>query len=374
VAAAFCTLRAQNVAAAGIALTVYWIIWWLRDRPSFPRVLIDGVWCCGALLFALLPWSLMSYRSNQTPLFPLFTGGHSAAFNPGTIDGTVHQKLRLVVDMFALPWLAPLWLCLLALPSWKKGMAAWAVAISGVATSVILAYGMGLAPDETTVPRYVQPLFLGGAFGALAMGALHPRLRVTVWAMLAIVLATSFSRRRLEFEARYVGLALAGKNYLLNQPEVQFQKFGTLKENQLVNQPRLIAQYRAAQLLVPEGQRVLVVVDFPFLFDYVRNDLWNIDFPHAASPPPGLPFKKPPEETKRYLRALGIEYFIYVDFNVGPGTYERVNWAQQVDSPIELYRIQEPFYIDFFDTVESLAASETVLGKVGNFTVVQFKP
>ena len=58
-------------------------------------------------------------------------------------------------------------LCLLALPPWQHGGAARSTAIAAVITTALLAYGLrSHVADSTTIPRYVQPLLLGGALAA----------------------------------------------------------------------------------------------------------------------------------------------------------------------------------------------------------------
>src|SRR5688500_17817246 len=96
--------------------------------------------------------------------------------------------------------------------------------------------------------------------------------------------------------------------------------------------------------------------------------------PNATSPAPGLPFHKPPEEMKRYLHGLGIEYVIFVDFSKSIALYSRSFWQGHAEGDIPLWKVQAPFFADFFDTIDRLAASETQLGRVGKLTVLQLKP
>jgi hypothetical protein len=355
VGAGLCTLRAQNVAAAGLTLGVFWLGSWIKDRRPLREAVVEGCWWGGALFVALLPWMIMGYRSNDSPLFPLFPGGNNLAFDPQGIAGPLYNRLISPVQTLLDPRLAPMLLCLLAVPQWRRATAAHATAIAAVITTALLAYGLSLTPDTTTIPRYVQPLLLTGVLAALVTAAASSRRRVMAWALGILLMIVNWPERGRYLWDHYVSLAVANQMVM---------PYGS----------RILADYREAQLLIPEGKRVLVCADFPFLFDHPRNDIWIIDMPNAASPAPGLPFHKPPEETKRYLRGLGIEYVIFIDFTKSMGLYSRSFWKGHADGDIPLWKIQAPFFFDFFDTIDRLAASETQLGRIGNLTVLQFKP
>ena len=312
--------------------------------------------CWGATLFvALLPWMIMGFLSSGSPLFPLFQGNNNLAFNPQGMPGPLLFRLTPVIHMMLYRAVLPLLLCLLAAPIWRPGLATMAVSLSAALTSFALAYGLNLAPDAMTIPRYVQPLLLSAALAALMTGVFSPRGRWAAVAMAAIIFM-------LDLPERVNGIA---------------KHVAALRRDQVVKLPvtsRVVANYRDGQQLIPEGKRVLVCVDLPFLFDHERNPIWTVDFPHSASPPPGLPYRRPPEETKRYLRALGVDYLIFQDFSNGLDLYNRGVWKRLETGAVALSRIQAPFCLDFFDTVDRLSASETILGRAGNLTVIQFNP
>jgi hypothetical protein len=193
-----------------------------------------------------------------------------------------------------------------------------------------------------------------GALAALMTAAVTPRRRMAAWALTILLLALNFPERSHNLWNHYAALSHPQK-MLMPYP------------------PHLISQYRDAQLLIPEGKKVLVASDFPFLFDHERNEIWNIDLPNATSPAPHLPYRKPPEDTKRYLQGLGVDYLIYVDYNRSLSLYSRAIWTKHSTGDVALWKIQSFFFLDFISTTESLAASETKLGKVGDLVVVKLK-
>ena len=148
--------------------------------------------------------------------------------------------------------LLPFLFCLLAAPDWRRGRAARAAGAAAVITSILLAFGMSLAPDENTIPCYVQPLLMTGALAALMTAALSPRRRMAAWALTMLLLTFNLPERCHDLWNHYAALS---------HPQKMLMPF----------KPRVIADYRDAQTLVPEGKRVLVCSDFPFLFDHERN-------------------------------------------------------------------------------------------------------
>jgi len=357
VAAGLCSLRAQDVMAAGCALGLFWMGSWIKDkRPLRDALREAGIWG-GALFVALFPWMIMSFLSSGSPLFPLFQGYNNLAFNPQGNPGPLLFRLRPVFQTFTFRAVLPLILCLFVMPAWRRNLAARAIAISAVLTSLVLAYGLNFAPDAMTIPRYVQPLLFAAALAALLSGALLPRWRWIALGAATIAFVLDLPERVNDFAVHFPGI--------FHYPGMKMPT--TFNSG-------VVATYRVAQQLIPEGKRVLVCVDFPFLFDHERNTIWTVDFPHAASPPPGLPYRRPPEDTKQYLRARGVDYLIFQNFSNGLDLYNRRVWKRLETGAVPLPRIQAPFCLDFFDTVERLAASEPSPGSIGELTVIQLKP
>jgi hypothetical protein len=75
--------------------------------------------------------------------------------------------------------------------------------------------------------------------------------------------------------------------------------------------PAASPELQAMQAAVPPGALLLVRLHRPYLLDYRRNPIWVLDFPGAASPPPGLPFREGGESLARYLGAQGVRYVAF---------------------------------------------------------------
>ena len=108
VGAAACSLRAQYVPAVGAALGLFWLAWWIKDRPSCKLLLVEGGASAGSLFVALLPWMTMSFLSNGSPLFPFFQGHNNPGFIPPSVDESLTTRLATVVQMILFPALLPL--------------------------------------------------------------------------------------------------------------------------------------------------------------------------------------------------------------------------------------------------------------------------
>ena len=126
-------------------------------RHPYSQALLEAVSWGASVFLALLPWMAMCFLSNRSPLYPLFQGDNNSAFNPQALDEPLLARLSVPVRMIVHPALLPLVICILAAPAWRRGLAARAVSISAILASLALAYSITLAPDTSTVPRYVQP-------------------------------------------------------------------------------------------------------------------------------------------------------------------------------------------------------------------------
>jgi hypothetical protein len=355
IAAGLCSLRAQIIPAAALTLGIFWTGSWLRDRRPAREALADAA-CIGVCVFAsLLPWMIMGMRSNSSPLYPIFQGNSNTDCFPISIAMPLARRLSFPGQIFHHSALVPLLLCMAALPGWRHERAGKAMAFATFLASLLLAWKLTVSADDFTIPRYVQPMLFAGAICSLMAGATCRQRVAPAWAAALLALTVGFSQRITDLVSQCYAISEAGRGW-------------TPYRNSAIH------AHQQSQALVPEGRRILVCTDFPVLFDQRRNPIWIIDMPNSASPAPGLPFQKPPAEMKNYLRNLGVEYLIFTDFVKSNGIYERKTWEDHAVGNTPLWRSMAPYYLDFFDTMERLAASETVVGSSRNLTVVQLRP
>jgi hypothetical protein len=112
------------------------------------------------------------------------------------------------------------------------------------------------------------------------------------------------------------------------------------------------------QNLVPAGEKIFAIVDAPYLLDYSRNPIFNVDNIACASPPPGMPFNKGAPALEEYLRNLGIKYLLAVDFNKAIFLYNRQVMENHPRS--EFRDFSKNFIVDFFNNIDTLAQGNII--------------
>jgi hypothetical protein len=71
------------------------------------------------------------------------------------------------------------------------------------------------------------------------------------------------------------------------------------------------AGYAALQVVVPEGETVLVRLNDNYALDFNRNTIYIADYPGGSSLPPGMPFFQGPEVLVEYLGSQKIYFIAY---------------------------------------------------------------
>jgi hypothetical protein len=72
---------------------------------------------------------------------------------------------------------------------------------------------------------------------------------------------------------------------------------------------------------IPEGATVLTRVQYPFLLDFTRNQIFIADYPGGSSPPPGIPFFRGADRLADYLCRRPIRYVAY-SYRLEAGFYD----------------------------------------------------
>lgn len=124
----------------------------------------------------------------------------------------------------------------------------------------------------------------------------------------------------------------------------------------LLVKPEKISEYFNMQKSVPENEKIMVRLEEPFLLDFHRNIIFNVDYPGGASLPPGMPFFKGPDALADYLISKSIRYVAYAYANEANFQIKRLESRLSKNShPWERTEAQHTF--DFQDN----------LLKLGNF-------
>jgi len=114
-------------------------------------------------------------------------------------------------------------------------------------------------------------------------------------------------------------------------------------------------------------------VDAPYLLDYKRNQIFNIDVIGAASPAPGIPLFDGPEKLKSYLEELGINYIIAVKWDKGFDFLNRKVWLEH-KSPAWFWKeLHRPPILNFMSYVDELEKEKKSVDLGGNCRLIFIK-
>jgi hypothetical protein len=132
--------------------------------------------------------------------------------------------------------------------------------------------------------------------------------------------------------------------------------------------------YRDVQTHIPPGKTFVTAVFQGFRFDFARNRIFALDLLGGMGPKPGWPAYRGPQALGDYLRANGVDYLVYVDFNLPSELYNRTHWQSHL-SKTESYLFGEArLQLDAEDAIEKLSAERRVVYSAHGMTVVDLAP
>ncbi|MEW5848259.1 MAG: hypothetical protein AB2A00_05565 [Myxococcota bacterium] len=359
-AAAVCTFR-QNFMLVAALLVGAGLASRIADAPrgrrsaAFRTVLSTAV--CG--LVFLVPWMIASHRSSGTFLFPVFPGNFSQQFSFSATSESWQSRARFLWDNLTHPHpfrAAPLFLVAgLLLRPWRSHRALVSLVVAVVLgwVSLVLAFPTS---DPPNLSRYSYAFLLAAAV-AVVLEGLSSAGRLggvvtTVAAGIQLLASTPAALEQARKDAHHVGPVYFGDAPLL--PAFMLRA----------------VSYEGLQASVPEGGALLVMLDFPFLLDFTRNPIVNIDTPGAVAPPPGLPVSDGGERVADYLTTVGIPYVAFVRPERAVHMYRRDLWEGLRDDPSPLTRAQVRMYLGTMDALAELSRSRVRLHDDGTLVVL----
>jgi hypothetical protein len=132
----------------------------------------------------------------------------------------------------------------------------------------------------------------------------------------------------------------------------------------------LTGDYVDVQSHIPVGATVAVAVSESFRFDFARNRIYLLDVLGAMGPKPGWPLHHGPEALANYLRATGVEYVVYVDFNLPGEFYYRKDWQSDLKKKNTYLTEFALIQLDAEDAIEGLAQIRRAVYQAHGMTVV----
>jgi hypothetical protein len=370
-AAAASSLRQNYLGAAAVTVAAFYLFrLFATSRAARRQLWKEVAFVAGASLAALLPWMILSYINGRTFLYPIMPGNS----NPGWgLLGKVsvwEEGRWFLVNIFYFEPIKTIAFLVVAgclLPSARATVAARAQLVGALIGFCLTVHAFQASVYFDSVGRYYYS-FVGAFALAITLGAVSDTAASTTRLVPAIIAICSVVLHVHETRAN------VSKTYAMWWDGARLLFQSRIHENNRPPDP-LTDFYQRMQNVTPAGERLLVMADHTFLYDYKRNEIYNFDQPGATSPPPHVPYFKGPEAFAQYFQDVGIRY---VNFIVGNSSfeYQYPMWRQraaQVIAPGQrggMYHDQAPWNLDAFDNFMALTTTRKVLFHEGDYWVL----
>ncbi|MDX2092134.1 MAG: hypothetical protein SFX73_29990 [Kofleriaceae bacterium] len=362
-----CTLRQNYLLPAGVfalSVAVFHLRARARDQRSWRAAWhgerITIVLAITTAGIVVLPYMVATFRASGTFLYPVLLGNANGASPLKPSAGTFLDELKFFVHVAVNSEPIRIWWLILPLMllarddrdrrPWPAFLIACSLGFVALVHSFLLSdaynlwrYGWGyLTPLAIVFFVEVAPrLPVPGAPSSSGV-RIHAIAAFLVWLALMAHFVTSRSQIIERFTNAIVdvqtGLDLGSTKY----------------------DPRAEA-IPALQGAIPEGERIAVMLDDPWMLDYDRNRIVNLDLPGAVAPAPGLPSFTSVEHWRAYLRGQGIRYLAFSEDGRSTWLYRRVGWLWRIFADDELFRFIAARMVDTIDMFAGLAKTSKVL-------------
>ena len=308
----------------------------------------------------MVSYMVVLWLSNGTIHFPPFHGFMNPAFELiGSKEGALADSANALAFLFSQEMVV-IFACFLL---------AFAVANRALATSIIFAtaFCSWLVAQKFGVTVYSE-IYRYTFPGAVAAGFFFLAKAVSL---------RSESELRIASLPTLIAIPLVAI-FLVNAPQAGREwglRAKTLPEEldlpKSILDPNLALAYRLLQDKVPTGKSILAVVDAPYLLNYSRNPIYNVDAIGGSSPWGGMPFFQGPEALKNYLVKNGVDYILSVDFEKALLLYTRKHWIEHHRPEWYFKEVWGKHALDFMDNVDKLADWGQVIGSEGNVRLIK---
>lgn len=358
--AAACSLRHSYFVPVAMFLVVFYLPKALEVVRAAPqdrrRPLNEIVAAAAAVVLFLVPWSLQAQRAIGTFLFPLVMGNYRPDYIAFTTKSTFNDRVFLYwsnICACAPVRSIPMFLLAGLFMPWRRSRGALpALMIAGFLGFALTIWSLPMS-NQHDIARYyygfttaaVVAIILTGTRARWHDGA--GRLRKSALVPFVLVIAAFASQLHEERARIYADYLSLGRQILASKDK--------LREDSAV-------PYQKLQAKIPAGERMIVMLDDAYWFDFKRNRIDLVDLPGAASPPPGMPLDDD-ERLAKYLLDQGYHYLAFVHFNASKSLYKRDHWIKIRNSSKaeEIWKKSAPYYLDTFDRFDGLSKSRRVV-------------
>lgn len=367
VGAATCTLRQNYLAVVALFVAIAlvarlvaarrergWAEAWRAERACWTQTIVVA-------LVVIVPWWIAAYRSSGTFLFPIFDGtwNHALSIKPAVMSWA--DELAYVawsaIETTPLVIVPVLFAVLCVTTDRRPGRPLRSLFVAVTLGFLLLVHGFA-GTDPFHLWRYAFGFSLALAIVlVLEIGAVRDQMsdddpiRVAPlgrWVVLAALVLQLVSGRAT------IPKQLAERGADLRAAAVIDRHGDPIAAAEA-------GRYRALQEALPAGVRIAVMLDDPWLLDFRRNAIANLDTPGFASPGTQLPAFSGAPAVRAYLMAQGYRYVAFVRSERSRYFFRRPFWVWRLFNDGELFAAMSAYTIDAIDTFAELARTTTVL-------------
>ncbi len=312
--------------------------------------------CTFTVLF-ILPWSVANYQSNGTLLYPIFGNGfHNASwlqFNSEiSVRGILNSMKSIYLNMNSLPLIFFFLIFYIfgntVVHDKQKNIASMFVAsISTPLIIVLLSGGYGWDRFSWSAITASTLILLIVVFARIDSSRRLIRLMRVYIVLFGICLIVINNKTKLvDYYASYISSISTGlKNHKI------IVKYDDKIYNSIDEQ--IEQRYLCVQHSIPENEIVLERTQYPFLFDFKRNNIYITHFLGASSLPPGMPFFNGGDVLAEYLLKQSIRYVVYSYKSEANFKYEDYLGLLS-DNVTPFIKAQARYTFDFHKNIEEL--------------------
>ena len=308
-ASALCSLKTTHLPAAALLIAAAYAVRGF-SRRSWKTAIGEAALVAGLTLLFVAPWMVSLYLSNGTPLYPLlgrgFRGSDYGSFwapDMNSTPGTAFTMLRsTLLDLKAIPLIILGAGALLRsdLGARRWFLVGWTVAAAASLLSMPVVLSGALETYRYSFAFLTAAMFTLIMFAFPDRDARRPRCGQwrRVWPVGVLAVAV---------------LVLAHSNTVITYSSSQLTAISRgVRDSQNPHfMLRYVRRYAQMQQAIPEGVTVLTRLQYPFLLDFTRNQIFIADYPGGSSPPPGMPFFQGSDRLADYLCRRPIQYVAY---------------------------------------------------------------
>jgi hypothetical protein len=339
VCAATATLRPNFLPISGLAVLLTQLL-----RPiSWTRAISETACAAAAALGAILPWCWALHTATGSWFYPIFQGNQRYGLSDLSAHLSLAGDIRFITEFF----LRPKMLLLIALG---------AIGVVGARAPAKALWIAAMIGAVVVVSQYTATTYIN-----LSRFTLPPLAAATlaIW----IDMDASKGIRKIIGDALIIVLAvlIAGFSYARYDGLIRMSLQSIRLAGRPVYPPDAPDLYAQALATIAPGKRVLTMVDLQFLLNFRRNQIESIDGPGSVSPAPGLPFFKGPTVLADYLRGLGIDALMAVDFDNPNASVLSRHPYQEPKNFDPQFTSAAPYVLDLMHNIDDLAKPPALL-------------